>query len=202
MLAKPKLPLIRTYAPTVGRLETDFSDDFFPELRPDPYPDYARRFTEEGGVEIIYKDIDQSLPRTLGKIALWLLAMLATAAYLRYASPLQGEVSNGIALFVMAVIYTIILWGATEVYRRVEIRPDCMIIDGIDVFWAYNMEAGFPSFQMDAEGNLVLCGIYGTRWVEYFTVRRFDDFDRTPELLARQLQDAMHQHWSHPSKGV
>jgi hypothetical protein len=111
ILGKPTTPFIRAYAPTVGRLETDFSDDFFPEFRPDPYPDYARRFTEEGGVELVYKDIDESLPRTLGKIALWVLAMLTTAAYLHYASPLADAMSNCIGLIVMAVIYAFILSG-------------------------------------------------------------------------------------------
>jgi uncharacterized protein YcgL (UPF0745 family) len=60
------------------------------------------------------------------------------------------------------------------------------------------MEGGFPAFRPDDEGNQVLCGIYGTRFVEYLTVRRFDELDRMPEVFAQHLQDAMRQLWSWP----
>ena len=53
-----------------------------------------------------------------------------------------------------------------------------------------------PAFQPDKKGNQLLCGIYGTRFVEYLTVRRFDEFDRMPEVVAAHLQDAMRQLWS------
>ncbi len=58
------------------------------------------------------------------------------------------------------------------------------------------MEGGWPAFQPDKEGNQILCGIYGTRFVEYLTVRRFDELDRTPEVFAAHVQDAMRQLWS------
>jgi uncharacterized protein YcgL (UPF0745 family) len=61
------------------------------------------------------------------------------------------------------------------------------------------MEGDWPTFAKDAEGNQLLCGIYGTRFVEYLTVRRFDELDRTPEVLASHLQDAIRQLWTTPS---
>jgi hypothetical protein len=60
----------------------------------------------------------------------------------------------------------------------------------------------WPAFNADAEGNFVLSGILGTRWVEYFTVRRFDEFDRAPEVFANHLRAAMRQMWSYPSRGI
>ena len=57
------------------------------------------------------------------------------------------------------------------------------------------MEGGWPAFQPDAEGNLLCCGIYGNRFVEYFTVRRFDELDRTPEVFAVHWQEAARQLW-------
>jgi hypothetical protein len=57
------------------------------------------------------------------------------------------------------------------------------------------MENGLPAFQQDEKGNQVLSGIYGTRFVEYLTVRRFDDYDRMPEVFAAHLNEAMQQLW-------
>jgi hypothetical protein len=92
-----------------------------------------------------------------------------------------------------SVINWLIVAKPVELYRRIEIRPDCMIIEEADLFWRRYMEGGWPSFQPDKEGNQVLCGIYGTRFVEYLTVRRFDELDRMPEVIAAHLQDAMRQ---------
>jgi hypothetical protein len=58
------------------------------------------------------------------------------------------------------------------------------------------MEGGYPAFQPDKKENKILCGIYGTRFVEYLTVRRFDEQDRMMEVFAAHLQDAMQQQWS------
>lgn len=57
------------------------------------------------------------------------------------------------------------------------------------------MECGWPAFRPDEEGNQILCGVYGTRFVEYLTLRRFDDLDHTPEVYVSHLQDAMRQMW-------
>jgi hypothetical protein len=70
-----------------------------------------------------------------------------------------------------------------------------MILEGSEVFWLRLMDTGWPEFKKDEEGNLVLSGIYGTRFVEYLTARRFDEQDRMPEVFAAHLQDAMRQLW-------
>jgi hypothetical protein len=41
----------------------------------------------------------------------------------------------------------------------------------------------------------VIAGTCGTRHVEYMTANRLDKCDRTPEVLAADLQDAMQQLW-------
>ena len=71
-----------------------------------------------------------------------------------------------------------------------------MIIEEADVFWCRYIEGGWPALEPDEDGNQVLCGIYGTRFVEYLTIRRFDDLDRGPEVFASHLQDAMRQLWT------
>lgn len=71
-----------------------------------------------------------------------------------------------------------------------------MILEGSEVFWTRFMENGWPAFRPDEEGNFVLCGHYGTRFVEFLTARRFDEFDRMPEVMAAHLQDAMRQLWT------
>lgn len=73
-----------------------------------------------------------------------------------------------------------------------------MVLDDRDVFRRGLMEGGPPTFQPEEEDEdtLVLSGIYGTRFVEYIKAHRFDEHDRTPEVLAAHLQDAMEQIWS------
>jgi hypothetical protein len=68
-----------------------------------------------------------------------------------------------------------------------------MIVEGADVFWLSHMENGWLSFRPDKEGNQKLCGIYGSRFVEYLTLRRCDELDRMPEVMSAHLQDAMKQ---------
>ena len=47
----------------------------------------------------------------------------------------------------------------------------------------------------------ILCGIYGNRFVEYVTSHRLDDNDRTPEVRATYLHDAMTKLWGDGSSG-
>ena len=111
-------------------------------------------------------------------------------------SPVQSEWINVIFLLGIAVLNWLIVAKPVEIYRRVEIRPDCLILEGAEVFWLALMENGLPSFQADEEDNQVLSGIYGSRFVEYLTVRRFDEYDRMPEVFAAHLQEAMQQLWN------
>lgn len=161
----------------------------------DPYVDYGRFLTPEGGILIVFKDIDTRLHHTLWRVFAWSAATGGEAWFLLHHSPLQDDWHNAAALLVLAILNFFIVQKPVELYRRVELRPDCLIIDGNDIFWRRHMENGPPAFQPDDDGNSILCGIYGTRWVEYLTLHRFDDLDRMPEVLMAHLQDAMTQLW-------
>jgi hypothetical protein len=45
---------------------------------------------------------------------------------------------------------------------------------------------------------MILCGTYGTRFVEYLKVPRFEEEDRAPEVFAAHFQDAINQLWMKP----
>jgi hypothetical protein len=167
-----------------------------PAVRPNPYVDLSRDFTAEGGIAFRYKDIDERWWRTALRILLWLGATALSYWFARYHSPVDSFILNGLGVVVGGIANWVILFKPVEVYRSVEIRPDCMILEGREIFWREMMELGLPSFQRTPEGHQMLCGVYGTRFVEYFTVRRFDELDRTPEVFAGHLQAAMQQQWS------
>jgi hypothetical protein len=76
------------------------------------------------------------------------------------------------------------------VSHSVEIRPDAMIVDGTDVFYAEDVGENWPKLQMmdDDPDRMVIGGICGTRFIEYMTANRLDKNDRTPERLAADLE--------------
>jgi hypothetical protein len=193
-VARLNRPVVAYAPPTVAR-PTSSSAGF----QPDPYVDYGRCLTPEGGIPIAYKDLDTRLRHTLWRLFAWSAATGYEGWVLLYHSPVHSNWINLACLIVLAVINGLIVVKPVEVYRRIEIRPDCMIIEDADLFWRRYMEGGWPSFKPDKEGTQLLCGTYGTRFVEYLTVRRFDELDRTPEVIADHLQDAMRQLWSDPS---
>jgi hypothetical protein len=84
-----------------------------------------------------------------------------------------------------------------EVAHSVEIRSDAMIVDGTDVFYAEDIGDNWPELQMkdDDPDRMVICGICGTRLIEYMTANRRDENDRTPEILAADLEAAIEQLW-------
>ncbi len=168
------------------------------DFAPNPYVDYGRFLTGEGGILIAYKDLDLRLRHTLWRLFAWTTFTGIEAWYLLRHSPIHAAWINILCLLAMAVVNGLIVGKPVEVYRTLEIRPDGMILEGRDVFWRRFMEVAWPSFQPDAEGNQVLSGIYGTRFVEFLTVRRFDEFDRAPEVFAAHLQDAIRQLWMNP----
>jgi hypothetical protein len=161
-----------------------------------PYVDYGRWLTAEGGILIVYKDLDTRFRHTLWRLFAWTISTGWEGWYVLHHSPVHTLWINLACLLAVAIINAVIVAAPVEIYRHVEIRPDCMILDGADVFWSRQMEVGWPGFQPNAEGNQVLCGIYGTRWVEYLTVRRFDEHDRMAEVFANHLQNAMQQLWT------
>lgn len=183
----------RARSDTTPRLRTAFGAAAF---QPDPYLDYGRFLTAEGGVLFIYKDLDLRLRYVLWRVLAWISATALEGCYLRDHSPVQNAWVNLVCFLGVAVLNFLIVRKPIEVFRRAEIRPDSMILDDSDVFWLRLMENGLPSFQADKDGNQVLCGIYGTRFIEYLTARRFDDYDRMPEVFAAHLQQAMGQLWA------
>jgi hypothetical protein len=190
----------RGYVPSLAARPLTESDLSPPSLgfQPDPYLDYGRYLTDEGGVLFVYKDLDLRFRQTVWRVFAWTLFTSLETRYLAPYSPLENHWTNIALLLAIAAINFLIVSKSVEVYRRIEIRPDCMIMEGVDVFWARHMDGGAPAFRPDAEGNQALCGIYGTRFIEYLTVRRFDDNDRMTEVLAAHLGEAMQQQWSRP----
>jgi hypothetical protein len=167
-----------------------------PGFQPDPYVDYGRFLTAEGGILFIYKDLDLRLRHTLWRLFAWTLSTGAEGWFLLHHSPLQTGWITFVCFLAVAFINWLIVASPVEVYRRLEIRPDCMIIEGRDVFWLRFMESGWPTLGSGADGSRVLCGTYGTRHVEYLTIRSFDEFDRSVDVFAAHLQDAMQQLWT------
>jgi hypothetical protein len=158
---------------------------------PDPYPHYARFLTPQGGIAITYKDLDERFRHRLVRGLLWSGVTLVEAWILFGHASSRNILVNIALLIIAAIVNWQIVKKPVETYRTIEIRPDCMILEESDVFWLRNMENGWPAFQ-----GQTLCGFYGTRYVEYLTVRRFDPLDRMPEVIAAHLQDAMRQLWS------
>lgn len=170
----------------------------WPGFQTDPYLDYGRFLTAEGGILVVFKDLDLRLRHALLRVAAWSAATGFEAWLLLHHSPVQSGAINLACFFAMMIVNAAIVWQPPELYRTVEIRPDCMIVEGKDVFWLRMMETAWPAFHPDKDGNQVLSGIYGTRFVEYLTVRRFDEYDRMPEVFAAHLQEAMMQLWAPP----
>jgi hypothetical protein len=160
-----------------------------------PYVDYCRVLTPEGGVRITYKDLDLRLRHTLWRIFAW-TAATGFAGWFVHGTPLHSNWVKFGCLLVIALVNWLIVRKPVEVYRQVEIRPDCMVLEGKDVFWLQFMENGLPEFRADKDGNQVLGGAYGTRFVEYLTARKFDENDRMPDVMAAHVQEAMQQLWA------
>jgi hypothetical protein len=201
-IARLSRTIVRSPPPGLDRISLAVSHAAAPPLghKSDPYLDYGRSLTPEGGVLIAYKDLDLRLRFLLWRIFAWTATTGFEAWFLFYRSPVQSTWINLLCLLAVAGVNFLIVWKPPELYRTVEIRPDCMIVEGKDVFWLSKMENGWPTFQPDEEGNQILSGIYGTRFVAYLTVRRFDDQDRAPEVFAAHLQDAMQQLWAPPER--
>ena len=196
-VAQPPARLPEFFAPNFGS-GVDRAALVLDDLLPSAYLDYRRRLTPEGGIAITYKDHDTRFRILLRRVALWLAATGVEFWYLAYHAPLDNWPLRFGFLILCAVLNWLIVRRPVEVQRTVEIRSDCMILEGRDIFWLRNMDAGWPEFTPAEDGTLTLTGIYGTRWVEFLTARRFDERDRGPEVLAAHLAEAMKQLWDQP----
>jgi hypothetical protein len=194
------LTVFERRAATLGELERAIQFDAAAAslegyLDVNPYVDYGRYLTPAGGVLITYKDIDQRLRYILWRVFAWTAATGGGYCLFLQNSPVQASWINFLCLLGLGFVNWRVV-KPIEVYRSAEIRSDSLVLEGTHVFWLRLMENGLPTFREDEEGNQVLCGIYGTRFVEYLTVRRFDDNDKTPETLAAHFQEAIGQIWA------
>lgn len=157
--------------------------------------DYERILTPAGGILILYKDCVRNPFRTVLTFSLWLLATVSEI-YLTADWPMPAPV-RVIWIALLGVVTGFVLTRKRKVSHSVEIRHDRMILDGQDVFWADRIGRQWPQLQNkgDDPNRMVIAGIYGNRWVEYMTANRVDENDRTPEVLAADLQEAIQQLW-------
>src|SRR5260221_87751 len=95
-------------------------------FRADSYVDYARVLTSEGGIHITYKDLDLRWRHTLWRVFAWAAASGAEGWYLFTVSPVQSAWLNILCFVAIAVINWLIVRKPVEVYRTIEIRPDCL----------------------------------------------------------------------------
>jgi hypothetical protein len=102
-----------------------------------------------------------------------------------------------LAFALLMLLDALILCWKIEASHSVEIRPDAMIVDGEDVFYAQDIGDNWPQLHMkdDDPDRMVIAGICGTRFIDYITANRRDQNDRTAEVLATDLRAAMEQLW-------
>jgi hypothetical protein len=173
------------------------ADEPYPVIdRRSPFRDYVRMLTPEGGILILYRD--QKLGPFLKMLRiLGCTVTTASGAWLIIFTKSFSSMQSLFALVLLALINWLIVVWKVKASHAVEIRPDAMIIDGEDVFYAEDIGDSWPELQTkeDDPDRMVICGICGTRFVEYMTANRLDENDRTPEVLAADLKAAMEQLW-------
>jgi hypothetical protein len=196
-VAKSAVPATRVTAPRIAAVAAPL------EARPSgprvtPYVDYDRSLTDEGGIRMTYKAESGDLLNLFVTVLLWLSAMVFEITYIDNHAAHLNDVAKLFALVSVGVVNYFIVFAPHYAWHSIEIRPDCMIINGRDLFWLRFFDTAWPAFKIDENGAFVLRGIYGSRQVEFLTINRFDEHDRMPELLARHLSDAMRQMWQAP----
>lgn len=164
--------------------------------RRSPLNGYARTLTPEGGVHISYIDQDRSTLLRILRVVAWVAAIGTSGRLLFQIDALSPAASAAVFAAVMVVSF-LLASRKIIVCHSVEIRPDCVIIDGEDVFFAEDFGDRWPEPHMidDDPDRIEIGGIYGTRYVELMTANRLDKWDRTPEVLAADLEAALEQLW-------
>ena len=181
---RPALPL-QTVPPTEG-----------------PFAGYRRTLTPEGGIRIDYRDIDARWRWTLLRIGVWIGFTGVGYETIVHLPPFESWWIKPACILAIGIASWLIVRTPIKVMRSIEIRPDRMILESADEFWLEKMGDNWPvlepdedNLDEDAPDKFVLGGIYGTRFVKYLTSHRVDKFDRTPEVLAADLKNAMDQLW-------
>ena len=172
------------------------------DRRRSPFNGYSRSLTAEGGILITYKDLNRSLLcRSLRVAACVALSGVCLTPILHFEAFSWAQLASAGAL---ALANWIILKFKVRKGHAVEVRPDCMIIDGTDIFLAEDIgDENWPTLQHDPddEGHQFIGGICGTRFIEYMTVNPLDESDRTPQVLEADLTLAFEQLWGRRAAG-
>ncbi|MCP3463574.1 hypothetical protein [Bradyrhizobium sp. CCGUVB23] len=166
-----------------------------PSALPDALNGYVRILTERGGFLFNYRDQLRNPGLDSLRVVAWVVGTGATGWWLFFESSvpwlwcIAGLVIAGVVIWLLA------FWKIS-IRHSIEIHPDGMIVDG-RFFSADLIGDNWPQFQMkgDDPNRLVLCGIYGTRFIEYAAANRIGKNDRMPETLAKDLEIAMDQLW-------
>ena len=164
--------------------------------RRSPFRSYSRMLTPEGGILISYRDKDCGLFLTILRVFTWAVATGLGGKLVFSASSLNG-IPALLAFAIVSGVSFLIVRQTVEASHSIEIRPDAMIVDGRDVFYAEDIGDNWPELQKqdDDPDRMVIAGTCGTRYIEFMTAHRLDESDRTPEVLAADLQAAMEQLW-------
>lgn len=164
--------------------------------RRSPFAGYSRTLSPAGGLLFHYRERNRTIMCMLLR---WTLASFVTLIGLFLILLFAAPSHRAMAIWLVGLALLVLLIAIARVpkWHTIEIRPDGMIVDGNDVYFAEDIGENWPEVQKaDGGGNkLVLAGICGTRFIEYVTVNRYDDNDRTPEVLAADLENAMIQLW-------
>jgi hypothetical protein len=177
-----------------AQLEVALAGSLDPYTGPDAFAGYTRVLSERGGYLIHYCDQDRCLFITLLRVFAWLVAT-SVIGWRMLNLPLPWSLLTLMAL--MMGCYWLVTFPI-PVWHSVEIHPEGMIIDGELFFSLAGIGENWPSLQpQDGEDSdrLVLCGLYGTQFIEFSTCFRMRKTDRTPEVLAQDLAVAMEQLW-------
>jgi hypothetical protein len=170
-------------------------DELYPiHSRRSPFKDYVRMLTPEGGILILYKDQDRGWFLMILRVFAWIMATSVGGWLIFFVSALS-TLQGLFALALLMLVAWLIVRQTVEASHSLEIRPGAMIVDGTDVFYAEDIGENWPQLQVKDPDRMVICGICGTRFVEYVTANRLDENDRTPEVLAADLRAAMEQLW-------
>jgi hypothetical protein len=164
--------------------------------RHSPLNGYVRLLTPEGGILICYRDQDRSLFLETLRVFAWTVAT-GLGGWMVFSVSSLSVLQCLLALVLLMFVNWFLVRRPIEVPHSVEIRPDAMIVDGKDAFLAEDIGDNWPELQMkdDDPDRMVIAGICGTRFIEYMTANRLDANDRTPEVLAADLEAAMEQLW-------
>jgi hypothetical protein len=193
--------LARWEADQLIEQDTPASAEAFPEGLPNPFLRYSRSLTDRGGFLFTYSDQAVSPVLTLLRVFTW-PAATGIVGWLLYIHRPFDPVVCGTLLLIWAGLVVFIVLRPIPVRHSIEIHPEGMTVDGrffaieaIDPYWPEVKKKD------DREDLRVVCGIFGTRFMEYATVNPLDDDDRTYAVLADDLEMAIEQLWDRRDDG-